>query len=140
MHDVIETLVPALAITMTFGIPGIIIFWAIHVKHKERMKLIEKGLTPEEVKSYYHELGKRVKYPYSSLKWGIIFTAVGIGFLFSFLLNEYSDVSESITPAFILVFAGIGFIIYYVIINKKLRNDASKIGNGKQAEVVAPNN
>ena len=40
MKDFAEAFVPAVAIVFIFGIPGIIIFWNLHNKHKEKMRLI----------------------------------------------------------------------------------------------------
>ena len=45
MDHAIESFIPVVAIVFTFGIPGIIIFWWLYTKHRERMRLIEKGRT-----------------------------------------------------------------------------------------------
>ncbi len=47
-----EGLIPLFAIIFTFGIPGILIFFWQYSKHREKMRLIEKGLTAEEAKLY----------------------------------------------------------------------------------------
>ena len=69
MGDFLGPLIPIVAIIFTFGIPGVLIFWAIQSKHQERMRLIEKGLSPEEMKAYFNETGKRIYSPYRTLKW-----------------------------------------------------------------------
>ena len=48
-----EDLIPIFGIIFTFGIPGLIILSYIYIKHRERMRLIEKGLTPDEIKNYF---------------------------------------------------------------------------------------
>jgi phage shock protein PspC (stress-responsive transcriptional regulator) len=132
MHDFAEALIPIIAIIFTFGIPGLIIFWAIQSKHRERMKLIDKGLTPEEVRAYYAEGEKKPKNPYSTLKWGILFAFLGLGLFISYIMTEVYDTSDSITPAFLLFFGGIGFIVYYIIASSKMKKDSN--GNSVQKQ------
>ena len=123
MRDFAEAFVPVIGIIFTFGIPGIIIFWALHNKHKERMRLIEKGLSSEEVREYFKGFNARSgPNPYSSLKWGILFTMVGIGIFLGIIL-EAAGFTDSLVPVMILLFAGLGFIIYYVVLNSKLKKD-----------------
>ena len=123
MNNFLENLVPLFGIVFTFGIPGVIIFWYFHLKHQERMKLLEKGFTPEEARAFYGGSVKKATNPYSTLKWGIVLTFVGLGFVISYILSEAYDMSDSITPALILLFAGIGFILYYIIINNKIKKE-----------------
>lgn len=125
MESVLEDLIPLVAIIFVFGIPGIIIFWAIHARHREKMRLIEKGLTPDEIKQYFSGLYKGEKNPYAALKWGMLLAFLGLGFFLSEILVETTDASDSITPAFLLFFAGLAFLIYYFIVSKR-RNGAEK--------------
>ena len=123
MNHFIDNLAPLFAIVFTFGIPGIIIFWSIHNKHKERMRLIEKGLTAEEVKDYFKGFNTRERpNTYRSLRFGILLTMIGIGIFLGILLKE-AGYTESLVPVMILVFAGLGFLIYYSIINSKIRKE-----------------
>ena len=78
MESAIGEMVPIFAIIFTFGIPGIIIFWYINARHRERMRLIEKGLSAEEIKKYFQNVYYRGKNPYSALKWGILLAFVGL--------------------------------------------------------------
>ena len=117
----IEALIPMVAIIATFGIPGIIVFWAIYTKHRERMRLIEKGLPPEEVKAYF--AGETMQSnPLSSLKWGILLAFVGAGIFFANLFEEMYDVGEGIIFGIIIFFAGLGLLIYFAIASSKLKN------------------
>lgn len=117
----VEALIPVVAIIATFGIPGIIIFWAIYTKHRERMRLIEKGLPPEEVKAYFAGESKPSN-PYSALKWGILLTFVGAGIFLGNLLEDMYDASEGIIFGIILLSAGLGFLIYFAIVSAKSKN------------------
>ncbi len=119
MTNPFEALVPLAAIVFLFGIPGVIIFWAIQSKHRERMKLIERGLTPEEVKSYFANAEKKPKSPYSTLKWGILFLALGLGFFVANVLEYTLEIGEDLMPALLLFFGGAAFIVYYLIVKSK---------------------
>jgi hypothetical protein len=129
MKDLAEAIIPVIAIIFTFGIPGIIVFWYIHNKHQERMKIIEKGLTPEEARAILSpsERGKPAR-TYVSLKWGIVLLSLGLGIFISYVLEEVYDMSDSFTFALTLLFLGLGFIVYYLIVNAKTKKEnASKI-------------
>jgi hypothetical protein len=119
MESELALLIPIFAIMFTFGRPGIIIFWAIQSKHRERVKLIDKGLTPEEVKAYFKEAEKKPRSPYPALKWGMLFLFLGIAFFLSTILEYAYEIGEDLLPAFLLFFGGAAFIIYYLIAKSK---------------------
>lgn len=126
----LEALVPLVAIVFTFGIPGIIVFWWLYTKHRERMRLIEKGLTPDEVKAYFADSNTKPKNPYSSLKWGILLTFLGVGIFIANLLEGMYDVEEGVMMGIIVLSAGLGFLVYYSIVSAKIKSqlsDGSKI-------------
>jgi F0F1-type ATP synthase assembly protein I len=122
MNNAIESFIPIIGIIFTFGIPGALIFWYIWIKHKERTKLMDMGLSPQEARDYFRETEKRPRNPYSSLKWGILFASVGVGLFLGIILDELGFKSE-ITGVLVLLFAGIGFIVYYVIASSKMKKD-----------------
>ena len=122
MESAIGEMIPIFAIIFTFGIPGIIIFWYINARHRERMRLIEKGLSVEEIKKYFQNVYSKGRNPYAALKWGILLVFIGLGFVLAHILEETTDMSDSITPALLLLFAGLGFLTYYLIVSKKKRN------------------
>ena len=124
MNDFIEGLIPLTAIIFTFGIPGLIIFWYLYIKHKERTKLMDMGLSPQEAREYFKETERRPKNPYSSLKWGILLTMIGIGLFIGIILDEMGF-KDSLTGVMVLIFGGIGFLIYYFVIRKKAGNGTS---------------
>ena len=121
----LEDLIPLFAFIFTFGIPGVIIFWYLYIKHRERMRLIEKGLTPEEVKAYYKEIRnpRKPRNPFSALKWGILFLFIGLGLLVSNILYEYYNFDESMGFGVVITFAGLGLLFYYGIISAKLKKE-----------------
>ena len=81
MEGFLENLIPLVAIVFTFGIPGIIIFWYLHNKHMERMKIIEKGFTPEEARAFF----------------GPLSTSKTSKNLFDFKMGDYFNISRSRT-------------------------------------------
>lgn len=119
MESAIESLIPVIAIIFLFGIPGIIVFWYINARHRERMRLIEKGLTAAEIKEYFSNIYVKGKNQYSALKWGMLLVFIGIGLFLSIVIEETTEIGDSLTPAFLLLFAGAGFLIYYLIVRKK---------------------
>lgn len=119
MNSAIEAIIPVVAIIFIFGIPGVIIFWAIQSKHRERMKLIDKGLTPEEVREYFRDAEKKPKNPFSTLKWGILFLFLGVGFFLANVLEYTFEIGEDLMPALLMFFGGAAFIVYYLIVKSK---------------------
>ena len=123
MNSVAEAFIPIIAIIFTFGIPGALIFWHLYIKHKERTKLMDMGLTPQEARDYFREKERRPKNPLSSLKWGILLSMVGIGLFFGILLDE-AGYKDSLSGVMVLLFGGLGFIIYYFVASSKIKKDA----------------
>jgi hypothetical protein len=132
MNNFFEAFIPLVAIVFTFGIPGILIFYWIYIKHKERTKLMDMGLSPQEARDYFREQEKKPKNPLSTLKWGILFAMVGIGLFFGIMLDE-AGFKDELTGVMVLLFGGLGFIIYYAIAVKKMKKD-------EQAQVTTPAN
>lgn len=126
MNDFAEAFVPVIAIIFTFGIPGALIFWALYIKHKERTKLMDMGLSPQEARDYFREMEKKPKNPLGTLKWGILFTMIGIGLFLGILLDE-AGFKDELTGVMVLVFGGLGFIIYYFVASNKLKKDQQQI-------------
>lgn len=123
MNSVAEAFIPIIAIIFTFGIPGALIFWYLYIKHKERTKLMDMGLTPQEARDYFREKERRPKNPLSSLKWGILLSMVGIGLFFGILLDE-AGYKDSLSGVMVLLFGGLGFIIYYFVASSKIKKDS----------------
>ena len=117
-----EALIPLFGIIFSFGIPGVIIFWWLYTRHRERMRLIEKGLAPEEVKSYFSSSNSvsKPRNAFSSLKWGILITFLGLGIFIANMLEDKFNMSDGMTTGLVFVFGGVGFILYYVLVKNKL--------------------
>jgi len=136
MNTFFEGLIPLFGIIFTFGIPGIIIFWVFYAKHRERMRLIDKGLTPDEVKNYFKaeikEADRRPRNPFGALKWGILFIFFGAGIFLANILEQKFDIDDGITFGLVVLFLGLGFLTYYLIVRGRIdssNGESSKISN-----------
>jgi hypothetical protein len=123
-HDLENILVPIFAFVFIFGFPSIIILWAIYTKHRERMRLIEKGISPEEAKKYFANVDKKPRNAFGALKWGILFLFLGAGIFTANVLEQMYDLSDGITTGLVIFFIGLGFVVYFLIANSRAGNTA----------------
>ncbi|WP_298758692.1 DUF6249 domain-containing protein [uncultured Psychroserpens sp.] len=88
-----------------------------NTRHKERMALMEKNLDP---KSYLID-----QFIPQTLRAGMLLVGIGLGFLIALLLDEYiltSIDNPSIYAGSVLLFGGLGLLLFYRINNKKHNN------------------
>lgn len=76
-----------------------------------RKRLIDKGSTVEEIQAMTRN-SKPVE-PYPNLKWGLVLVGLGAAALLGDLIGR-----ETITVGLMLLFAGIGFLIYFAATKK----------------------
>ena len=108
-------------VPITFFIVMAIVFWKhTDSRHRERVAIIDKGLNPSDYKEMYKHQAFATN-PLSSLKWGLLAIFVGLGALTATLLHSWYYVEGMIFPGVILVFGGIGLIVYYAIASKKVK-------------------
>jgi hypothetical protein len=81
-----------------FALIASVILVAIFSRHRERLTMIEKGLSSEEIKAMYSR-GTTRHDPLSSLKWGILFVLGGLAVLIGNFLHVQYDVEEDETTA-----------------------------------------
>ncbi|HQY20263.1 MAG TPA: DUF6249 domain-containing protein [Ignavibacteria bacterium] len=124
MNNALEAFIPVVAIVFTFGIPGVLLFWWIYTKHREKMRLIEKGLSPEEVKAYFAD-NTKPKNPYASLKFGLVLLFLGFGIFLANVAESIYDVEEGVMMGIIVTFIGLGFLIYFLVVNSKNKNETT---------------
>jgi preprotein translocase subunit Sss1 len=98
-------------LVIAFPICGLIGYY-IKTKNQERIKLIEKGINPDEglsISDYRKQ---------TNLKNGILFISLGLGlFVGHLLVLNFSQLDILITyAAMLLLFGGIGFLINFMII------------------------
>ncbi len=105
-------LLPIFLITVLI-VCGFIVYYII-TKNQERIRMIEKGLNPDEGMSI-SEYRKQ-----TSLNNGILFLSLGVGLLIGHLLTiNYDSMDKFVTYlTMLLIFGGIGFLINYMIIKR----------------------
>ncbi|OQX95371.1 hypothetical protein B6I21_05785 [candidate division KSB1 bacterium 4572_119] len=81
-----------------------------------RRKLIEKGMVDENVKFLF--LKKQSFHPISNIRWGLVLIGIGLPFLIRQVATF--DISDEGVIGMMLVFAGIGFVVYYFLAQKTL--------------------
>lgn len=103
MEGVIAVSIPII-ITLTVGL---VILSSIYFRSREKQMLIEKGLSSEEIKSFFETRAKQN--PYILMKIGIIMVFFGIGLGLGMILEDWTT-KEYWIPLFLFVFTGVGFI------------------------------
>lgn len=109
MND-LEFLIPIAMFIVVYGI------FHLYVRRKERLALIEKGQTAAIFNSESNVS--------PSLKYGIFFIGIAIGFLMGEILSQTTRMDEGIAYlSMIFLFGGIGLVIYYFIARKHTRKE-----------------
>ncbi len=103
--DGLGILVPIAFFASIYGI------FYLFVRRRERLALIEKGLTAK-----IFNIESNIS---SSLKYGIFCIGIAVGFLIGELLCEFTRINEGIAYlSMIFLFGGISLVIYYFIARK----------------------
>ena len=110
--DVTGMLATTLFFFSVAAIWGAIIF----TRHRERVLMIDKGLTAEEIRSLYNRSVR--SRPLLALKWGIILISVGLAIAVSLVATEVYYVDDGIYAALIALFGGVGLVLFYQIAKK----------------------
>lgn len=119
MQDVFEMAIVFAAIV---GIIKIVADWRL------RVKLIDKGLVDEKVKFLYADgLGNAM----SNLKWGLVLIGIGLAALVGEMFQYYIEPETVI--GLIFIFAGLGFLVYYLVASKQIKDERRRSNVGTQA-------
>lgn len=110
---------PVFGMIVVFGSIGLITWKFLDSRHRERMTMIEKGISPTDFKGMSLRDMFRPN-PLSNLKWGLLALFVGIGLLIATYLERNLYWADSVYPASMLVFGGLALILFYVIATAKL--------------------
>jgi hypothetical protein len=110
-------LVPIFGIVFGNALAFGIIYFAIMTRNRERMALIEKGATPEEI------FQSRKISKYGALKNGLFLIGVAVGLIVAAIVSATTAINPVAAYfAFILLFGGLGLVIFYLIYTKNERN------------------
>ena len=99
----------------SFIVMGFIV--KIILDYRIKRRLIDKGALDENVKFLFYN--RLEQYTPTSLKWGLILIGLGLAVVVGDMFPYNYDRGE-ITFSLMLLFAGIGLLIYYFIANKKM--------------------
>ena len=104
--DLEGLLIPLGLFAMIYGIVY------LSVRRKERMALIESG---QDAKIFNMESNASI-----SLKFSLLMIGLGLGALVGYILEESTGMEEGISYfSMILLFGGIGLMVYYFLARKK---------------------
>ena len=94
--------------------------WAVHLltRHRERTMMIEKGMQSAEIKAMFDRRWFTTN-PLGSLKWGMLFVAVGLAALTGIWLHSNYYLSEGVIPGMMALFGGVALILYYYIVRNR---------------------
>lgn len=89
------------------------IYYLIKSKHAEQMAKIEHGIVNEDESNFKFNL---------ILNLGIVLSALGTAVFMSYMVGHYTDMPDHISmPGFLLLFAGLGFLVSNSL-NKKRKS------------------
>jgi len=104
--DLEGLLIPLGLFAMIYGIVY------LSVRRKERMALIESG---QDAKIFNMESNASI-----SLKFSLLLIGLGLGALVGYILEESTAMEEGISYfSMILLFGGVGLLVYYFLARKK---------------------
>jgi predicted MFS family arabinose efflux permease len=113
----LAVLIPIVGIVFGNALAFGIIYFAIVTRNRERMALIEKGATAEEI----YQSRKLSKY--SALKNGLFLIGIAVGLIVAAIVSATTALDPvTVYFAFILLFGGLGLVIFYLIYTKNERN------------------
>jgi len=95
---------------------ALIIVW-ISTRHRERMSMIEKGMSSEDIKALY--MRQVTRDPLGSLKWGILLLMGGAAALLANFMHDRFGMDEGAGVGMVVLGVGVGLVVYYLIASKK---------------------
>jgi hypothetical protein len=105
-------------ITLFLSTAAVLIVW-LTVRYRERVTMVEKGLSAEDIKSLYERSTKRNHL--SSLKWGMLFVFGGIAIILGNILHDYFAFDEEgAIFGMVAIFLGVALLLYYRIASKEI--------------------
>jgi hypothetical protein len=107
MEREIAVLIPII-VTLVIGV---VIVTAIFFKSREKQMLIEKGLSPEDIKKFYQQK----KDPYIMMKIGIVIFFFGVGLGLGLILQDETSRNYWV-PFLLFTLTGAGFVVANLLV------------------------
>lgn len=117
---------PLIIVVFLIGGATIVAYTYFSSRHKEHMAMIEKGLKPADYKGLAFSLGTKAD-PLGSLKWGLLAVFIGLGFFTGLAMHEFAKLQRSFSFALMLIFGGVGLIVFYFIASKKMKEQERQL-------------
>ena len=108
-------------------IVGIVFFSVVAIvkivaDQRTRHKILEQGIENEKIQNFFS--AQFELHSLSSIKWGMVLVGIGLAALVSqFFPREFT---EEAALGLIFIFAGLGFLIYYPIAERRLKQIRDK--------------
>ena len=90
-----------------FIVTGLVLVTFFYFRSKEKQMLIEKGLSSDEIKTFYD---RKKRDPYILMKIGIVSIFFGLGLGFGLMLQENTS-KDFWVPFLLFVSTGVGFVL-----------------------------
>lgn len=107
------------AVILPMIVIGVIEILYVVGRHKERMSMIEHGVTLEQPKKRPVSLSR-------SLCNGLVLIGLALGLIAGLYAKPYIEDGEWLIPGFIMLGGGLGFVVYYLIAFKLRKKDGSE--------------
>ena len=114
---------PALILAVIFF--GIVAIIKTVSDARTRNRLIEKGVADQKIRDFLSATSQL--HALSSLKWGMVLVGIGLAAIIGEAFPSY--VSGDITWALIFIFAGIAFLVYYPLADRRLKDAQKKMNH-----------
>lgn len=101
---------------------SLLVYYHLRSQNRQRELLIENGINPDGISVLEFQTAV-------NLTNGILFTAIGAGFLLGYLINILSHPEDSFVIYLISIFiaSGIGFIINYLVFKRMQVKNNEKV-------------
>ena len=103
------------------AVVGAVLTVAIVGKHRERMAMLEKGLSSDEIKAMYTRDIRRD--PLNSMKWGILFVCAGLAVILGYFLVERYQAQPPLIIGLVCLFVGGGLVLFYSFASRKIKQE-----------------
>ena len=108
-----------------FIVAGLIWVSALYLKSREKQMLIEKGLTPDQIKEYFERksiFDNKKKDSFILMQIGIITVFFGLGLGLGLILQDLTD-KDYWVVLFLFTLTGVGFIIANLVARKLMKKE-----------------